>query len=196
MSSGRSTKARTAAGGALAVVVLAATMLAAAPARGEEAPEAPMAALADMVGTWKGEGWMSRGPEERHEFESTEIVESRLGGEVILVEGIHHEGTTGRKVHHALAMISWDPGDAVYRFRSMVVGRGPGDFEGRFEDGVFVWGGDVGHGEMRYRITIDGDRWSEIGEFSRDGGETWSPFFGMELRREPLGEEPDPDTSG
>ena len=118
------------------------------------------------------------------------IVESRLDGEVSLVEGIHHDRTSGQKVHHALAMISWDPEGGLYRFRSTVFGRGPGDFEGRFEDGDFVWGGDVGHGEMRYRITIEDDTWSETGEFSRDGGETWSPFFGMELRRESPSKKP------
>jgi hypothetical protein len=146
------------------------------------AAEGPMDAVAGMVGTWTGEGWIRMGPGEPIPFDSKETVESRLGGEALVVEGEHHAKADGRLVHHALALLSHDAEAGVYRFRTQVAGRGPGDFEGRVEDGAFVWGGAMGPGQMRYTIRIEGDAWSEVGEFSRDG-ETWNQFFEMNLKR-------------
>ena len=146
------------------------------------AAEGPMDAVAGMVGTWTGEGWIRMGPGEPIPFDSKETVESRLGGQALVVEGEHHAKSDGRLVHHAVALLSHDAEAGVYRFRTHVAGRGPGDFEGRVEDGAFVWGGAAGPGKMRYTIRIDGDTWHEVGEFSRDG-ETWNSFFQMDLKR-------------
>lgn len=182
------TRVRHPLGALLGALVAALLLTTGTPAPAQASEEAarphPMAAIAGMVGTWTGEGWIQRGPE-RDTFVSREAVESRLEGEAILIEGRHHDAASGQVTHHALAMITWDDEGERYRFRSYVAGRGDGDFEGRIEDGIFVWGGPMGPGEMRYEITIEGDRWSEVGSFSQDGGETWTPFFGMELERSP-----------
>lgn len=147
-------------------------------------PEAsdPMAPLTDMVGTWEGEGWMRRGDEEPSRFESREVVQSLLDGEALLIEGTHRDRETGELGHHAVALLSWDADAGVYRFRTHVAGRGPADFKGHMDDHVFVWGGPAGPGQVRYRITIEGDTWREVGEFSRDG-ENWNQFFEMSLER-------------
>lgn len=152
------------------------------PPPGEESVLEAMGPLRELVGGWEGEGWVRRGEGEPHRFVSREVVESRLDGRVLIVEGIHRNEDSDRVVHHALAMISWNPQADVYDFRTYVAGRGGGQFEGRLEGDAFVWGGPTGSGTMRYTLVIEGDRWDEIGEFSRDG-ETWAKFFEMHLRR-------------
>ena len=109
-----------------------------------------MAALPDFEGRWKGEGWIRRGPQEPHPFLSEEIVETRLDGQILLIEGIHHsKEDPSRKVLHAFAVLSYDPEADRYRFRSHTAeGRG-GDFKGRLEDGAFIWGHEVPAGQIR-----------------------------------------------
>jgi hypothetical protein len=166
---------------ALALALFFAPVLAAA-----DAPN-PMAPFGSWEGTWKGEGWFRFGPGEPARVDSLETIELLLGGEAVLVRGLHHAQGTDRKVHDAVALLSWDETAGEYLFRTQVAGRGPGDFRGRMEDGKFVWGGPTGGdgpgGEMRYVIDIQGDRWHEIGEMSIDGGETWMQFFEMNLER-------------
>lgn len=142
-----------------------------------------MAALPDFEGRWKGGGWMRRGPEEPQHFLTEEIVESKLDGRILLIEGIHHsKEDPSKEIFHAFAVLSYDPEEDVYRFRSHTSeGRG-GDFEGRVESGAFIWGHEVPAGQIRYTIRIDGDRWREVGAFSSDG-ETWNQFFAMEVER-------------
>ena len=154
----------------------------------EAAPAAPgaMAELAHWAGHWRGEGWIRMGPGEPVKIDSEERVESRLDGAALVIEGLHHAQADGRRVHHALALLSWDEEAETYRFRTHVAGRGPGDFTGRMENGAFIWGGPMGGpagaGEMRYTIHLEDGTWHEVGEFSRDG-ETWNHFFEMTLNK-------------
>ena len=47
----------------------------------------------------------------------------------------------------------------------------------------FTWAIDMPGGmKQRYAIVVEGDRWVETGERSRDGA-AWEPFFHMELSR-------------
>ena len=81
-----------------------------------------------LAGDWEGEGWVMAGPNARHEFRGTEKVESRLGGQVLLIEGRHFsKAAPDQKVHDAIALISWDPTRKLYRFQGHVVGRPPTD---------------------------------------------------------------------
>ncbi len=141
-----------------------------------------MRAISFFEGTWEGEGWMRRGPTPPVPFKSRETVESRLGGRVLIVEGLHHGKESGEVVHHALATISYDPETAGYHFRSHLEDGRSGDYLGRLEDGAFVWGYQMSMGSIRFEIRIADGHWSEIGEFSADG-EQWSQFFSMELDR-------------
>ena len=49
-----------------------------------------MQAIAFFEGNWEGDGWTRRGPTEPQEFRSSERVESRLGGRVLIVEGMRY----------------------------------------------------------------------------------------------------------
>ena len=159
-------------------------LTAVAPALAEEEAADPgleaMQAISFFAGEWEGEGWMRRGPGEPVEFRGSEKVESRLGGRVLIIEGLHQAKESDEVVHHALATVSWDPEAGHYRFRSHLEDGRAGDYTGRLEDGAFIWGFAVPRGEIRYTIRIADGHWSEIGEFSADGTQ-WSQVFGMEL---------------
>ncbi len=142
-----------------------------------------------LVGEWEGSGWMAFGPDQREEFTSREIVEERLGGSVLLVEGIHRapaaEGSGERLVHHALATIGWSAAEQEYRFASTLYNRDGGTYRGWVDDdGAFVWQLEVAGRIMRYVIHIDAQgRWVEDGKISMDQGGNWFPFFHMTLER-------------
>ena len=177
--------------------VLAAALLAAAGAHAQmpEAPSlAPMQRLDFLIGTWEGEGSMEHAPGRRATFTSREVVEARLGGRVLVVEGLHRAPMPDRPepvvVHHALGVLSHDEGDA-YRFRTWLANGHDGDFAARLTaDGVLVWGHhDPRRGEVRYTITIAGGVWHEVGDVRRDDGE-WHRFFEMRLTKSSPGEPP------
>ena len=147
---------------------------------------AAVEALGFLVGEWEGSGWMRMGPGEPHRFTSREVVRPALDGHALLVEGRHsteRPGAAGpQPVHVAMALLSWDEEEKVYRFQSHVVGRGAGSHVGRLENGTFVWNLEAAQREMRYTISLDDKgRWHEIGEIRLPDG--WQQFFEMTLQR-------------
>lgn len=151
--------------------------------------DSPMDPLAFLAGEWEGEGWMMVGPNQRHTFVQKEHVETRLDGNLMLIEGLGRASEdTSRVVHHAFAVVSYNAADGLYVMRAHRA-NGAGtqsiDAEATVEDGAFVWGfDDPRAGTIRYTIREDADgRWFEIGEMSRDGGATWFQFFEMTLER-------------
>jgi hypothetical protein len=141
-----------------------------------------MARLGFLVGEWEGEGWISRGPDQRETFRSWERVQVKLGGTVLLVEGLHKAMEDGRVVHDALAMISWHPEEGRYRVDSYLANGRGGVFPGELEDGAFTWTPSVPGGpRIRYTFRLDEEgRWFETGEISTDG-QGWRQFFEMRL---------------
>ena len=144
---------------------------------------AAMQKLSFWEGRWEGEGWMRRGPDAPSRFRSLELVEARLNGRVMLVEGLHHAATNPDElVHHALGVVSFDPESGAYRFRTHLSSGQSGDFGMRLEDGAVVWGMETPRGKIRYTILVQDAEWHEVGHLSPDG-ETWSQFFQMDLKR-------------
>ena len=153
-------------------------------------PQAPRPPLDEMkkldflIGRWEGTGRMHKGPgAAAEEARVTEIVQPKLGGAILLIEGIGRTGTDDRIVHNALGVISFEAQSKEYRMRAYRA-------DGRFvdprivvEDRKIVWSfDDPRAGSIRYTITInDKGQWHEIGEMSRDGGKMWHPFFEMTL---------------
>jgi mono/diheme cytochrome c family protein len=137
-----------------------------------------------LEGNWAGEGWIQMGPSPKEEFTQTETVESMLDGAVMLIEGIGHSKDEGpKKVHHALAVISFDPVNNTLVFSSYVAGRPRLDLVPEVAPNTFKWGfSPPNGGEIRYSIVIEDGVWHEVGEFSRDG-ESWHQFFEMHLKR-------------
>ena len=158
-----------------------AALLAVAGLHGEEA--GPMSEIAWLEGQWEGEGWILTGPNQREEFRGTETVESRLGGQALVIEGRHaaKEDPT-QIVHAAVAVVSYDDARG-YRFYAKTGGRPAIDADAAVEDGVFVWRMNAAGAQIRYRIrrTDSGD-WHEVGEREVAPGR-WFPFFEMNLKR-------------
>ena len=169
---------------ALALVFLAAPALRAQMPDGS-ANRAAMDKLAFMVGRWRGEAWMQRGPE-RVRATMTETVERKLDGVVLLVEGVGllAGGADARVVHHALAVIAFDPQAGTYGLRSYIASGQSGDFALTLIPGGVMWSREVPGGRIRNTALIGNGEWNEIGEFSRDGV-AWTQIMEIKLRKDP-----------
>jgi hypothetical protein len=144
-----------------------------------------MKAVAFLEGRWAGEGWIQMGPGPKEEFSQTEVVERKLDGGLLLIEGIgHSRAAEPKKVHHAFAVVSFDPRNKNYRFSSHIVGRPPLDVDPEVGSNTLRWSYQPQAGVyIRYLITVADATWHEVGEFSRDG-QSWRQFFEMTLRRQ------------
>lgn len=140
-----------------------------------------------MVGTWRGQAWMQRGPT-RVQTTMSETVERGLDGVVLQVEGVGTVADSGsgasRTVHHALAVVSFDSPTGAYGMRSYIASGQHGDFILTLIPGGVSWTREVPGGRIRNTAHIANGEWHEIGEFSRDGA-TWTQIMEMRLRREP-----------
>lgn len=139
--------------------------------------------LSGWIGTWKGSGWQMTESRERIDFEVEEVVESKIGGLALLVEG-RGVGKSGNEGHHAMGMIYYNIDNQRYEFHSIIK-------EGMTtlatakidEEGNFIWGFDVPGGQIQYTIIIKDDTWTEKGSFSMDGQQWW-PIMEMTLKRQ------------
>ena len=162
-------------------LLLAATSGGAAAEESRDAGLEAMKALPPLAGRWEGGGWIRRGPAEPERFVGEEQVEAKLDGRILVIEGKHWSADRSRVVHHAFAVLSYDPAKPGYRFQThLATGRG-GDYPARLEDGAFIWEMDDPAGRIRFVIRIEGDRWHEVGNIERGG--QWHQFFEMDLRR-------------
>lgn len=147
------------------------------------AADSAMAPLAWLIGEWEGEG-VSQTRTGPSAAAVREKVEGRIGGRVLVIEGIGREPSTdgsGRIVHHAFGVLTYDPERRQYALRALREG-GVIDAETSLADGVFTWGFAVPGGRIRYQIRQVGGEWHETGEFSADGS-TWRRMIEMKLRR-------------
>jgi hypothetical protein len=131
---------------------------------------------------------MEFAPGQRRTFKGTEVVQRKLDGLLLAVEGLHRGQVGGQGeevvVHNAFALVSYDDKAKRYRFQAFTSRGNYEDAEAKVSDGQLVWGMKVPQfGEVRYTIKLDGKgRWVEIGEVSQDG-KTWRQFFEMTLQR-------------
>lgn len=148
--------------------------------------QAAISRLDFMVGRWRGPAWQQRGAE-RVQTQMLEVVERKLGGAVLLVEGrgtVTVSGAEDRVVHHALGVISFDASSGQYTLRSYIATGQSGDFVLTPIEGGVVWTREVPGGRIRNTARYSKDEWHEVGEFSRDGV-TWTQVMELRLRREP-----------
>jgi hypothetical protein len=136
-----------------------------------------------MVGKWKGEGWVEMPGAKRETFTQTEHVQKKLDGLALLVEG--HGTSKEVTVFQAIALLTYDAENSVYRFAAGSTQGRHGYSEGRLVDGGWEWGYPVPqvNGRVRYTIKLtDKGDWHEVGEFSRDE-KTWRKFHEMTLKK-------------
>jgi hypothetical protein len=141
-----------------------------------------------LIGQWKGEGWIEFAPSQQRTFKGTEVVQSKLDGLLLAVEGLHR-GKAGDKgqevvVHHAFGLVSYDDKARRYRFQAFTSRGNYEDVEAKVSEGKLVWGMKAPQfGDVRFTIKLDEKgRWFEVGEVSQDGKE-WRKFFEMTLER-------------
>jgi hypothetical protein len=152
-------------------------------------PNAQIAAmdkLGYMAGTWQGEGWMDMGGR-RATFRGSEVVQRKLDGTVLLVEGAFFAKIPGVEqevpVHTTLGVISFDPRTQKYRFTTWLATGASGERELQVEPGGWEWRIDNPKGVVRYRMTLaENGEWLEVGERSVDG-QAWEQFFEMRLKK-------------
>lgn len=140
-----------------------------------------------LVGQWQGEGWIMLGPNQRHTFRQTENVQRKVGGTVLLIEGLGKSMDTsnaGAIVHNAFAVLSYDKDAKVFRWRAFRADGSSIDTEAKVSENMLIWGfRDPRGGNIRFTIKLnEKGQWYEIGEMSRDG-QTWLKFFEMTLNR-------------
>ena len=141
--------------------------------------------LAFMEGDWVGNAWASQGPGQRIDMQQAESIRRRIGGQVLLVEGLGRRlvaGQPGDTVFSALGTIDWLP-ERGYVLRSFTLNGQQGEFPLTVSDSGFSWGYQIPAGTIRFTMTLSAaGEWHEHGEFSRDGTE-WVPSFDMRLHK-------------
>jgi hypothetical protein len=147
-----------------------------------------MKKLEFLIGEWKGEGWTEFVPGQRRTSPITETVQSKLGGTVLLVEGLGKNRQPGKQeevvVHHALGIISYDPSAKLYRVKTYLVDGRSVEAEARFIGSSFQWSFKTPQGfSVRYTVKLnEKGEWFETGEMSQDGN-SWRQFHEMTLQR-------------
>lgn len=169
---------------ALLVILLGAVMAQQDTARQESRPGIASEPLFQtLLGTWEGEGWTMLGPDQRVEFDQVETIESKANGHVVVVEGLGNNKETGALAFQAFGIFSYNPMNEKYQFTAYQTNGYSVTVEPEITDDSFVWGFDTGQGLVRYTANITATTWSQIGEFSPDGGETWFQNFEINLTK-------------
>ncbi len=142
-----------------------------------------IAALDFLVGDWRGDGWIVFPSGERHEILQTERITPLLNGEVILIEGRGVSAVdTNHVVHQAVAFIGYDEEADDLVMRTFLPGGQGAVPIVQVGNQNLMW--QIGS-NIRYTINLnEHGQWYEVGEFSRDEGQTWTQFFEMTLDRE------------
>jgi hypothetical protein len=79
-----------------------------------EAQRAAMKKLDFLVGQWSGEARVWRGPGEPTEMFQTEDAQYKLGGLILMIEGIKKTKADGKMALQALGIISYDDESGTY----------------------------------------------------------------------------------
>jgi hypothetical protein len=157
--------------------------------------QAPPAAQIDamkkisfLVGEWEGDGWTEFVPGQRRTSPIREIVQSKLGGLILIVEGLGKRKNPDKNeeviTHNAIGFLYYDDKAKLYRLQSFLADGRSVDAEAGFTDRGFQWAFRAPAGaSIRYivKLTEKGE-WFEIGEISLDG-KTWRQFHEMTLKR-------------
>ena len=149
-----------------------------------------MKEFAFWEGRWRGEGSTQMGPGTAKKSTVDETLQFKLDGTVMLIEGmgtaIDPQTNQSQVVHHAMAILSYDPPANQYKFQTYLKdGRSTTAVLKIIEEKKYEWSFDVPNGKIRYLITIDPIKktWNEIGQYSNDNGSTWMKFFDMNLNK-------------
>ena len=184
-------RVRTAACALLCVLCVATTGVAMAQTSDRTAPDPALAdtVVARFVGSWAGEGWMMGRDGARSAYQATERVRWHLSGRRLIVEGLgtSTDAESGETIigHDAMAVISAHDGENTWTFTAGRDGAfNPHALTYLPDEDVFRWSPDPpDRTSVRFTIKLTDTEWHEVGEFSPNGGETWTTFLEMRLTR-------------
>jgi hypothetical protein len=177
-----------------AAALAALSLLAAAPtiAREQGRPPEPteqraaLKKLEFIAGKWKGEARQESAPGQWRAITQRETVELKLGGTLLIVEGLGTirppESKEDVVVFNAFATISYNAGEKKYTMQSFLMdGRRIEPWIEPVESG-FDWGFDApGDVKIRYRMRLNEKKqWHEVGDYKLPNQE-WHRFFEMTL---------------
>lgn len=149
----------------------------------KEVQKTEMVKLEKLVGQWRGSGWIQQS-KNREEFTGTEVVQAKIDGLALLIEGKFTDKNNSSKViHETLAVLSYNPQTNIYDFQTFLASGTKGLFKFAVKDENYEWYLDFPGNKILYTITIKNNTWHEIGKISRDNGKTWFQFFEMTLKK-------------
>lgn len=143
-----------------------------------------------MIGEWRGEGWIQRGPEKKFFVQSESIV-PKVNGSLLVIDGIGYRKDSARteanQVHVAFGVIGFNKerGGLTMLSYSTAGERMENDFRKvAGTDKMLQWSfKDERGGTIRFTEDFsEKGVWREKGEYSFDGA-NWFQFFSMELNR-------------
>ena len=141
-----------------------------------------------MLGTWKGEGWVKKGPVAQT-FQLTEIISSKVNGAVLSIDGagvaIDTSTNETKKVHDAFGVIYYDEKTQGFRIMAFSSAAAQKDVAFIREGKTITWGFKVDNGgEVRFTENFSEEgRWTTVGEYS-GGGNKWFTFLKYDLERQ------------
>ncbi|NVK52087.1 MAG: hypothetical protein HWD85_04075 [Flavobacteriaceae bacterium] len=140
-----------------------------------------------MIGEWEGTSWMMTRKGKENSVVK-EKAEYKLGKSIIVVEGIGTKTDTIKNntttIHNAFGIISYDSEKKRLLMNAYKNGESTLSEIKFIANKVIQWGMENTNGS-KVRFTVDfsaKDKWTEIGEFSRDGI-NWTKFLEMKLTR-------------
>jgi len=143
--------------------------------------KARMADLSQMIGTWRGSGWIQQG-NSREEFSGMQVVQKKMDGLALLIDG-KFVNPQGKMVHETLNVLTYDETAKTYKFSTFLASGKTEIQDFKVVGDHYEWGFQIPKtGAVKYIIEVNGDTWTEIGEFSRDG-KAWTKMLEMSLSR-------------
>jgi hypothetical protein len=133
-----------------------------------DAQRAAMKKLDFLAGSWIGNARILRGPDQYAELIQTEQAQYRLGGLLLLIEGVGRSKADDTPVLQALGLISYDDATDTYRMRAFNDGRFL-ETEVKLLEGAqgISWGFALGEIRTSSVLLIDHRRdWTEIAEIT------------------------------
>ena len=137
-----------------------------------EAQRAAMKKLSFLVGKWAGAARILRGPDQWVNVTQTEEAQYKLGGLILLIEGVGRAGAESTPILQALGVISYDDATATYTMRAFNDGRFLESEVKLLDAGRGIkWGFSLGQMKTssEVRITDEGD-WTEHAELTFGSG--------------------------
>lgn len=150
-----------------------------------EAQRAAMKKLEFLVGKWSGEARLWRSPEQPLVVLQTEEVQYKLGGLVLVIEGVGRTVADNKPVLQALGIISYDDEAGAFHMRAFNDGRFLETDVRLLEDGEgLAWG--FGLGDIRTNSTLrvsDKENWTELTEITV-GSQPTRRFLELAVKRQ------------